>query len=110
MGAALLIAQAASLVLVLLLVSTPADVPRVPLIQLIGDLAAATFLLVPLMRGRWVRPAAAAIRSMALRSRMITLSRVLRTVVVSLEFAGGRIAQLVQNRLCKGETHYFART
>lgn len=28
-------------------------------------------------------------------------------VVVSLEFAGGRIAQLVQNRLCKGETHYF---
>ena len=28
-------------------------------------------------------------------------------VVVSLEFANGRIAQLVQNRLCKGETHYF---
>ena len=28
-------------------------------------------------------------------------------VVVSLEFSGGRIAQLVQNRLCKGETHYF---
>ncbi len=28
-------------------------------------------------------------------------------VVVSLEFDGGRIAQLVQNRLCKGETHYF---
>ena len=27
--------------------------------------------------------------------------------VVSLEFAGGRMAQLVQNRLCKGETHYF---
>jgi Predicted dehydrogenases and related proteins len=26
---------------------------------------------------------------------------------VSLEFAGGRMAQLVQNRLCKGETHYF---
>ncbi len=84
-GAALLIAQAASLALVLLLVSTPADVPRVPLIQLAGDLAAATFLLVPLMRGRWVRPAAAAIRSMALRSRMITLSRVLRTIVVSLD-------------------------
>lgn len=28
-------------------------------------------------------------------------------VVVSLEFANGRIAQLIQNRLCKGETHYF---
>ena len=27
--------------------------------------------------------------------------------IVSLEFAGGRMAQLVQNRLCKGETHYF---
>lgn len=27
--------------------------------------------------------------------------------VVSLEFSGGRMAQLVQNRLCKGETHYF---
>ncbi|HZK79045.1 MAG TPA: Gfo/Idh/MocA family oxidoreductase [Gemmatimonadaceae bacterium] len=27
--------------------------------------------------------------------------------VVSLEFAGGRMAQLIQNRLCKGETHYF---
>ncbi len=28
-------------------------------------------------------------------------------VAVSLEFSGGRMAQLVQNRLCKGETHYF---
>lgn len=28
-------------------------------------------------------------------------------VVVSLEFSNGRIAQLVQNRLCKGENHYF---
>ncbi len=27
--------------------------------------------------------------------------------VVTLEFARGRIAQLIQNRLCKGETHYF---
>ena len=27
--------------------------------------------------------------------------------ICSLEFAGGRMAQLVQNRLCKGETHYF---
>ena len=28
-------------------------------------------------------------------------------VAVSLEFSNGRMAQLVQNRLCKGETHYF---
>jgi predicted dehydrogenase len=27
--------------------------------------------------------------------------------VVSLEFSRGRIAQVLQNRLCKGETHYF---
>jgi predicted dehydrogenase len=27
--------------------------------------------------------------------------------VVSLEFTRGRIAQVLQNRLCKGETHYF---
>ncbi len=27
--------------------------------------------------------------------------------VVSLEFTGGRLAQLVQNRLCKGEPHYL---
>ncbi|MEP6506858.1 MAG: Gfo/Idh/MocA family oxidoreductase [Gemmatimonadales bacterium] len=27
--------------------------------------------------------------------------------VVSLEFSGGRMAQVVQNRLCKGETQYF---
>lgn len=27
--------------------------------------------------------------------------------VVTLEFSRGRIAQLIQNRLCKGETHYF---
>jgi predicted dehydrogenase len=27
--------------------------------------------------------------------------------VVSLEFARGRMAQVLQNRLCKGETHYF---
>lgn len=28
-------------------------------------------------------------------------------VTVTLEFPGGRLAQLVQNRMCKGETHYF---
>ncbi|MEO5580579.1 MAG: Gfo/Idh/MocA family oxidoreductase, partial [Gemmatimonadaceae bacterium] len=27
--------------------------------------------------------------------------------VVTLEFSRGRMAQLIQNRLCKGETHYF---
>ncbi|MEO6221792.1 MAG: Gfo/Idh/MocA family oxidoreductase [Vicinamibacterales bacterium] len=27
--------------------------------------------------------------------------------VVTLEFSGGRLAHLTQNRLCKGETHYF---
>ena len=27
--------------------------------------------------------------------------------IVALEFAGGRLAQVLQNRLCKGETHYF---
>jgi predicted dehydrogenase len=27
--------------------------------------------------------------------------------IVSLEFTGGRLAQVLQNRLCKGETHYF---
>jgi predicted dehydrogenase len=27
--------------------------------------------------------------------------------MVALEFAGGRLAQVLQNRLCKGETHYF---
>jgi len=27
--------------------------------------------------------------------------------LASLEFSGGRLAQVVQNRLCKGETHYF---
>lgn len=84
-GAALLVAQISGLALVLLFVSSPSDVARVPLIQLAGDLAAAAFLLIPLMRGRWVRPAAAAVRSMALRSRMITVSRVLRTIVVSLD-------------------------
>lgn len=84
-GAALLVAQISALTLVLLFVSSPSDVARVPIIQLAGDLAAAAFLLIPLMRGQWVRPAAAAVRSMALRSRMITVSRVLRTIVVSLD-------------------------
>jgi predicted dehydrogenase len=28
-------------------------------------------------------------------------------VTVTLEFPNGRLAQLVQNRMCKGETHYF---
>ncbi len=27
--------------------------------------------------------------------------------VVTLEFSGGRLAHLTQNRLCRGETHYF---
>ena len=84
-GASLLIVEASSLMLVLLFVKAPGDVTRVPLIQLTGALAAAAFLTVPLLRGGWIAPSIEALRDMARRSSMVTLSRILRVVVVSLD-------------------------
>lgn len=83
-AASLMIAQASSLVLVLALVSSPDHVRRVPLIQMAGELLASAVLLVLLMRGRWVRPDFSLVRAMARRSSLFVVSRVLRTIVVSL--------------------------
>ena len=82
---ALLIVEATVLVLVLMFVNSPADVMKVPLMQLTGALAAAAFLTVPVLRGGWIAPSVSALRDMARRSSMTTVSRVLRTIIVSLD-------------------------
>ncbi|MEO8578504.1 MAG: flippase, partial [Gemmatimonadales bacterium] len=84
-GMAILLVEVVCLVLVLIFVKAPADVTRVPLTQLTGSLTAAAFLTIPLMRGHWPRPTLNSLRRMARQSAMITVSRVLRVVVVSLD-------------------------
>lgn len=84
-GASLLLGQALVFVMVMLFVSKPTHTPRVPVVQLVGDFAAAAFLVIPLMRGDWRRPAEGAVKDIAKRSGMITVSRILRTVVISFD-------------------------
>ncbi len=82
---AMLVGQGAFLLLIMAFVGSSAHVTRVPVVQIIGDLTAAAVLLIPLMRGKWHKPAWAAIRQLGMRTRMITFSRMLRTVVVSAD-------------------------
>lgn len=84
-GASLLIVEASVLLLVMLFINAPGDVTKVPLIQLAGALAAAGFLTLPLMRGHWRTPSLDSLRDMARRTPTITISRLLRVFVVSLD-------------------------
>lgn len=84
-GYALLLSQAVALAAILLVVKSDDDVAKVPIVQVAGDLFAAAFLLVPLMRGSWHIAPLRAIGDIARRSGTITVSRVLRTVVVSFD-------------------------
>lgn len=84
-GWGLLLAQATSLVLIVLLVRDATSVTRVPVVQAIGDLVAAAFLALPLLRGRWKWPARPAVGELPRQSGLITISRSLRTVIVSFD-------------------------
>jgi O-antigen/teichoic acid export membrane protein len=81
-GKSFVLDQVVSLALILMVVHNAAHVIRVPIIQLIGDFVAALFLGIPLLRGEWTRPTAARIKSLANKSRLITGSRMLRTIVL----------------------------
>jgi len=84
-GLSLLLSEAATLVLLLIFVHHESHVLRVPAIQAIGDFAAALFLAVPLLKGRWKLPDRAAIVRLSRTSGMNTLSRSLRTIIVSFD-------------------------
>ncbi|MBA3342506.1 MAG: flippase [Gemmatimonadaceae bacterium] len=84
-GLALLLAQSAYLAGVIVLVSSPKDVVRVPLIQFAGDMLAA-FMLLGLLFGRTI-PRPSLIGGMALlrQSGFITVSRLLRALIVTFD-------------------------
>ncbi len=82
---ALVLAQLVSLVLIIMLVTSRFHVSRVPLIQVAADSAAALFLLLPLMRGRWLLPSIESVRTLARQVRIVTVSRMMRTVIVSFD-------------------------
>ena len=84
-GWGLLLAQATSLVLIVLFIRDATSVTRVPVLQAIGDLVAAVFLAVPLLRGKWSWPARSAVGELPLQSGLITISRSLRTIIVSFD-------------------------
>lgn len=84
-GISLLLSEAATLFLLLAFVHHESHVLRVPAIQAIGDFAAAMFLAVPLLKGRWKLPDRAAIVRLSRTSGMNTLSRSLRTIIVSFD-------------------------
>jgi O-antigen/teichoic acid export membrane protein len=84
-GFSLLLAEITALVLIVLFVHHEADVLRVPAIQALGDLAAALFLTVPLLKGRWARPDRKSVMMLFRSSGMNTVSRTLRTIMVSFD-------------------------
>lgn len=84
-GISLLLSEAATLVLLLAFVHHESHVLRVPAIQALGDFAAALFLAVPFLKGRWKLPDRAALARLSRMSGMNTLSRSLRTIIVSFD-------------------------
>ncbi|MEO5902449.1 MAG: glycosyltransferase [Gemmatimonadaceae bacterium] len=84
-GISLLLSESTTLVLLLVLVHHESHVLRVPAIQALGDLAAAFFLAAPLLKGRWKLPKRDAIARMSRASGMNTISRSLRTIIVSFD-------------------------
>ncbi len=82
-GIALLLAQSIAVALLLLLVRAPQHVVRVPLIQLFADLVAAGFLVAPLLGRAWLSPRLSEALHLVKSSGLITLSRILRTLIVT---------------------------
>jgi len=84
-GLALLASQLAYLAGVVFLVDAPADVARVPLIQFAGDMLAALVLLGLLFRHRPHRPSLSGGLHLIKQSGFITISRLLRTLIVTFD-------------------------
>lgn len=84
-GFSLLIDQAVSLCLLVLLVRDATKVTTVPVLQSIGDLTASVFLAIPLLRGRWKWPKRSVVTELPRQSGMITVSRSLRTIIISFD-------------------------
>jgi O-antigen/teichoic acid export membrane protein len=84
-GKAMILDQTLCLVLIIALVHGAAHQARVPLIQMMGDIAGAAFLGIPLMRGKWSLPGRAEVRALASRASLVTLSRILRMIVISFD-------------------------
>jgi O-antigen/teichoic acid export membrane protein/glycosyltransferase involved in cell wall biosynthesis len=84
-GWALLVDQAVSLALIVLFINDATKVTTVPVLQALGDMTASVFLAIPLLRGRWKLPDRAAVSELPRQSGLITVSRSLRTIIVSFD-------------------------
>ena len=84
-GVSLVISQACNLLFIVLLVKSAADVTRVPAGQFVGDLTAALFLAVALLKGKGYVPSVKAVVKMARDAKLLMASRMLRSVVVSFD-------------------------
>ncbi|HUQ19398.1 MAG TPA: glycosyltransferase [Gemmatimonadaceae bacterium] len=84
-GAALMLSQLIGTALLILLIRAPEHVARVPLIQFGADLLAAGFLAVPLLSTEWLRPRLREGIRLVRQSGLITMTRILRTFIVSID-------------------------
>ena len=84
-GLALLLAQVAYLAGVLLFVSAPDDLVRVPLVQFAGDMLAVLMLLVLLFGRGFPRPSLAGGIALLRQSAFITASRLMRALIVTFD-------------------------
>ncbi|MFN2602131.1 MAG: glycosyltransferase [Gemmatimonadaceae bacterium] len=84
-GVALLAGQAIAVALLLVLIRAPGDVVRVPLIQFVADIVAAGYLAYPLINRGWLGAHLSEGFRLLKSSRLITVSRLLRTLVVSID-------------------------
>jgi O-antigen/teichoic acid export membrane protein len=84
-GSALLVSQLVSATLLLVLIRAPGDVARVPLIQFAADFLAASFLVMPLLNRAWLSPRLREGIRLVRQSGLITATRILRTLIVSID-------------------------
>jgi O-antigen/teichoic acid export membrane protein len=84
-GSALLLSQLVSATLLLVLIRAPHDVARVPVIQFAADLFAASFLVMPLLSRAWLSPRLGEGIRLVRQSGLITATRILRTLIVSVD-------------------------
>ncbi len=84
-GVALLAGQAIAVAFLLVLIRAPNDVVRVPLIQLVADIVAAGYLAAPLISRAWLSPHVSEGLRLLKSSGLITLSRILRTLIVTID-------------------------
>ena len=84
-GVALLSGQVLAVALLLVLIRVPNDVVRVPVIQFVADIVAAGYLAAPLLSRAWLSPQVSEGLRLLKSSGLITLSRILRTLIVTID-------------------------